>query len=173
MSNPNSPPKRSFCGFTTSTERSQPSSGNQVLVVDDSPVERKILSRILSLNGLDYTEACDGVEALETIEVNLPELIILDVEMPRMNGYEVCRRLKNNSRTQMIPILMCTSKAISLDPYWGSREGANAYVSKPYQTNDLIRKVKLLLPIHHLSQGALTRTWLFISIHISIYIFLQ
>ena len=143
----NSPPNNSSCGFMTSTESARLTRVNQVLVVDDSPVERKILSRILSLNGLGYIEACDGVEALETIEMNIPELVILDVEMPRMNGYEVCRRLKNNSITQMIPILMCTSKAVSLDPYWGSREGANAYVSKPYQTKDLIRKVKLLLPI--------------------------
>lgn len=130
----------------TSTQTVKPTRVNQVLVVDDSPVERKILSRILSLNGLDYTEARDGVEALETISVNAPELIILDVEMPRMNGYEVCRRLKNNAKTRMIPILMCTSKAVSSDPYWGSRRGANAYVSKPYHTKDLIRKVKLLLP---------------------------
>ena len=154
----NSPPNNRSYRFTTSTEISQTTRINQVLVVDDSPVERKILARILSLNGLDYTEACDGIEAMEIVELSLPELIILDVEMPRMNGYEVCHRLKNNPRTQMLPILMCTSKAISLDPYWGSREGANAYVSKPYQTTDLIRKVKLLLPANHLSQGTLTRT---------------
>ena len=131
----------------TTLETTNPTQVGQVLVVDDSPVERRILSRILSLNGLDYAEACDGIEALETIESNLPELIILDVEMPRMNGYEVCRRLKNNSKTHMIPILMCTSRAVSFDPYWGSRRGANAYVTKPYHTKDLIRKVKLLLAV--------------------------
>ncbi|MDJ0704312.1 MAG: response regulator [Leptolyngbyaceae cyanobacterium MO_188.B28] len=129
----------------TTIEIEKPTRVSQVLVVDDSPVERKILSRILSSNGLDYTEACDGIEALETIKVNLPELIILDVEMPRMNGYEVCHQLKNDAKTHRIPILMCTSKAMSSDPYWGSRKGANAYVLKPYHTKDLIRKVKLLL----------------------------
>lgn len=155
MNTSNSPLNNSSCGSITPTEIAKPNRLNQVLVVDDSPVERRILSRILGLNGLDSTEACDGVEALEIIEENVPELVILDVEMPRMNGYEVCRILKNNSRTQVIPILMCTSKAVSLDPYWGSPEGANAYVSKPYQTKDLIRKVKLLLPTTFLRQGVL------------------
>ena len=145
MNTINSPPNNSACGFTTSIEMGKLTSVRYVLVVDDSPVERRILSRILSLIELGYREACDGIEALETIEVNFPELVILDVEMPRMNGYEVCRRLKNNSRTRSIPILMCTSKALSSDPYWGSREGANAYIFKPYQTNDLIQKVTLLL----------------------------
>lgn len=117
-----------------------------VLVVDDSRVERRILSEILQRSGLNLIEADDGVDALAAVKTNPPSLVTLDVEMPRMDGYEVCRQLKSNVRTQHIPIIMCTSRGSDLDPYFGTDQGADAYLKKPYKRSDLVETIKQLLP---------------------------
>ena len=117
-----------------------------VLVVDDSRVERRILSNILQQNGINPIEADDGVNALAAVKTNIPCLVTLDVEMPRMDGYEVCRQLKSNVRTQHIPIIMCTSRGPDLDPYFGTEQGADAYLKKPYKRTDLLEAIMHLLP---------------------------
>ncbi|MDJ0704612.1 MAG: response regulator [Leptolyngbyaceae cyanobacterium MO_188.B28] len=116
-----------------------------VLVVDDSHVERRIVSKILQQNGLHLIEADDGVNALAAVKTTIPSLVTLDVEMPRMDGYEVCRQLKSNVRTQHIPIIMCTSRGPDLDPYFGTDQGADAYLKKPYSRADLLETIKQLL----------------------------
>ena len=117
-----------------------------VLVVDDSRVERRILSEILQGSGLNLMEADDGIDALAAVRTNLPSLVTLDVEMPRMDGYEVCRQLKSNETTQHIPIIMCTSRGPDLDPYFGTDQGADAYLKKPYKRTELVATIKQLLP---------------------------
>jgi twitching motility two-component system response regulator PilH len=116
-----------------------------VLVVEDSPAQREAIKELLQKSGLDVAEATDGVEALEHIVSACPDLVVLDIVMPRMNGYEVCRRLKTDPKTQNVPVVMCSSKGEEFDRYWGMKQGADAYIAKPFQPKDLIGTVKQLL----------------------------
>jgi len=109
-----------------------------------------MISNLLRGSGLTVIEASDGVEALETIQRSLPEgklpdLVVLDIVMPRMNGYEVCRRLKADPKTQHVPVVMCSSKGEEFDRYWGMKQGADAYVAKPFQPTELVGTVKQML----------------------------
>ena len=117
----------------------------EVLVVDDSLTQREIICDLLEKSGLKVTVASDGIEALERLEKYQPDLVILDIVMPRMNGFEVCRRLKSNSVTQDIPVILCSSKREEFDRYWGLRQGADAYVVKPFQPTELLSTIKQLL----------------------------
>ena len=81
-----------------------------VLVVEDSLAQRQMISDLLKGSGLTVTVASDGVEALEQIQRSSPDVVVLDIVMPRMNGYEVCRRLKADPKTQHVPVVMCSSK---------------------------------------------------------------
>lgn len=116
-----------------------------VLVVEDSLTQRQIILDLLKDSGLDVTSAADGVEALEHIGQTSPDLVVLDIVMPRMNGYEVCRRLKNDPKTQNVPVVMCSSKGEEFDRYWGMKQGADAYIAKPFEAIELIGTVKQLL----------------------------
>ncbi|KKI98478.1 response regulator transcription factor [Prochlorothrix hollandica] len=116
-----------------------------VLVVEDSPTQREMITDLLRGSGLDVTIATDGVEAIEQIENHCPDLVVLDIVMPRMNGYEVCRRLKSDPKTQSVPVVMCSSKGEEFDRYWGMKQGADAYIAKPFQPTELVGTVKQLL----------------------------
>jgi twitching motility two-component system response regulator PilH len=116
-----------------------------VLVVEDSPPQREMISALLKDNGLSVSSASDGVEALEQIQVTCPDIVVLDIVMPRMNGYELCRRLKDNPKTKELPIVMCSTKGEEFDRYWGMRQGADAYISKPFQPQELVGTVRQLL----------------------------
>ena len=116
-----------------------------VLVVEDSVTQREMISNLLRGSGLTVSEASDGVEALERIQGKSPDLVVLDIVMPRMNGYELCRRLKNDPKTKDVPIVMCSSKGEEFDRYWGMKQGADAYIAKPFQPNELVGTVKQLL----------------------------
>lgn len=118
---------------------------SEVLLVEDSQVQREMISDLLKKNGLKVTVACDGVEALESIQSSSPDLVVLDIVMPRMNGYEVCRRLKSDPKTKHVPVVMCSSKGEEFDRYWGMKQGADAYIAKPFQPVELIGTIKQLL----------------------------
>lgn len=116
-----------------------------VLVVEDSVAQREMITDLLRGSGLKVERASDGVEALEQIQKHSPDLVVLDIVMPRMNGYEVCRRLKADPKTQAIPVVMCSSKGEEFDRYWGMKQGADAYIAKPFQPTELVGTVKQLL----------------------------
>ncbi|HEY9797473.1 MAG TPA: response regulator [Leptolyngbyaceae cyanobacterium] len=116
-----------------------------VLVVEDSLAQRQMISDLLKGSGLTVTVASDGVEALEHIQRSSPDVVVLDIVMPRMNGYELCRRLKADPKTQNVPVVMCSSKGEEFDRYWGMKQGADAYIAKPFQPTELIGTVKQLL----------------------------
>ena len=118
---------------------------SKVLVVEDSPPQREMISSLLKDNGMNVTSAGDGIEALEQIQQDRPDIVVLDIVMPRMNGYELCRRLKDNPTTKELPIVMCSTKGEEFDRYWGMRQGANAYIAKPFQPQELVGTVKKLL----------------------------
>ena len=116
-----------------------------VLVVEDSRTQREMISEMLKKSGLSVIVAGDGVEALEQIQGHHPDLVVLDIIMPRMNGYEVCRRLKGDSKTEKLAVVMCSAKNEEFDRYWGIKQGADAYISKPFHPQELVGTVKQLL----------------------------
>lgn len=119
---------------------------NRVLVVDDSATQRDMISRVLKSVGIKVTLASDGLEALEQIQQNCPDLVVLDIVMPRMNGYEVCRWLRSNVGEEL-PVVICSSKREEFDRYWGMKQGADAYIAKPFRPQDLVMTVKELLRV--------------------------
>ncbi|MGK7934100.1 MAG: response regulator transcription factor [Microcystaceae cyanobacterium] len=118
---------------------------SKVLVVEDSMAQREMISDLLENSGLNVVVVSDGVEAMEEIQQASPDLIVLDIVMPRMNGYEVCRRLKADPKTRDVPVVMCSAKGEEFDRYWGMKQGADAYIAKPFQPMELIGTIKQLL----------------------------
>lgn len=116
-----------------------------ILVVDDSPLILAMISKFLSTNGFGVLTACDGIEAIEKTFTELPDLIILDVAMPKMNGYQVCRLLKSDTETAHIPIVILTVKDQAHDKYWGIQTGADAYLSKEFEQRTLLKTIEDLL----------------------------
>lgn len=116
---------------------------SKVLVVDDLPSELELICRILQDAGIDVIRASDGEQAIACIQAQPPDLVILDVVMPRMNGFEVVRELRDNERTQHLPIVFCTQKSTEIDKAWATDLGADAYVTKPFdpqQFLDIVRR---------------------------------
>ncbi len=119
-----------------------------VLIVDDNHTPREIISKILQNDGdgIQVIEAANGVEAQEKIKANPPDLVITDLIMPEMNGYELCRWIRGNPGTEQMPILICSTKDQDFDKYWGKKQGGNEYITKPFSATDLLAKVNQLLP---------------------------
>jgi twitching motility two-component system response regulator PilH len=118
---------------------------HKVLIVDDSLTVREMVSEQLRKSGFEVIEAIDGEEAVEKIQAEAPDLVVTDIVMPRKNGYELCRWIKNDPGRKHIPVVMCTSKSEEFDIYWGMKQGADAYITKPYHPPDLIAAVNKLL----------------------------
>ncbi|HEY9700864.1 MAG TPA: response regulator [Allocoleopsis sp.] len=118
---------------------------SKVLIVDDSNTQCEIIAELLQKSGISIDIATNGVEALEKVNSGHPDLVVLDIIMPEMNGYEVCRKIKGDDQTKNIPVVMCSTKSEEFDRYWGMTNGADAYISKPFHPNDLIGTVKQLL----------------------------
>ena len=118
-----------------------------ILVVEDSVTQRQMISDLLKESGLNASVVSvgDGVEALEQIQTQPPDIVVLDIVMPRMNGYEVCRQIKTDPNTENVPVIMCSSKGEEFDKYWGMKQGADAYIAKPFEPTELIGTIKQLL----------------------------
>ncbi|MFN8547301.1 MAG: response regulator [Candidatus Eisenbacteria bacterium] len=117
----------------------------KILVVEDEPSLRLLLRTMLENAGYAVRLAEDGQVGLEAVNEETPDLILLDVMMPRMDGYELCRRLKSNYATSQIPIIMLTAKAEADDRLQGLNYGANDYLAKPYEQRELLVRVRNLL----------------------------
>jgi twitching motility two-component system response regulator PilH len=116
-----------------------------VLVVDDSALAREMLITELRRSGFEIDTAIDGADAKVKIALDPPVLVITDLIMPNVNGYELCRWIKTNPQTAKLPVIMCSTKSEDFDRYWGMKQGADAYITKPYQPKDMINAVKYLL----------------------------
>ena len=116
-----------------------------VLIVDDSQTLRSMLAEMLESVGIRVIEATNGIEAKEYIQAKFPDLVITDLIMPEMNGYELCRWIKNDPTKQNIPVLICSTKSEEFDRYWGMKQGADAYITKPFHPPELLKTVKQLL----------------------------
>ncbi len=117
----------------------------QALVVDDSITMRRVTTRVLENNDFEVITARDGVEATEILQDRIPDVILLDVEMPRMDGYQLAEWVRADARLRQIPIIMITSRAGTKHRSRGLEAGANAYISKPYKEAELIKEVDKLL----------------------------
>lgn len=132
-----------------------------ILVVDDNKITTKLLRRYLEANGFDAKEAYDGIDCLEKLEEQLPDAVVLDVMMPRMDGYETVKRIKEQEHTKHIPVVIVTALNDVANQLKSIEAGADDFLSKPIEEKLLIAKVKLLstLNIHQLDsknlQGAL------------------
>lgn len=118
-----------------------------VMVVDDSLTMRKVTSRVLERHNLDVSTARDGVEALELLEERVPDLMLLDIEMPRMDGYELATAMRADPRFKAVPIVMITSRSGEKHRQRAFEIGVQRYLGKPYQELDLMRNVYDLLGI--------------------------
>jgi twitching motility two-component system response regulator PilH len=116
-----------------------------ILVVDDSPTALKITSETLTEQGFRVLGASDGEEALEIATSMHPDLIVLDIILPKKNGFQVCRQLKTESATSDIKILMLSSKNQASDRFWGQKQGADAYITKPFDDEELVEAIESLL----------------------------
>jgi twitching motility two-component system response regulator PilH len=112
-----------------------------ILVVDDSPTERHVLSELLTQNGYRVITAVNGEEGVEKARKFLPNLILMDVVMPGLNGYQATRTLTRDETTKHIPVIVCTSKGQETDKIWGLRQGALDYLVKPVNAEDLLLKI--------------------------------
>jgi len=118
-----------------------------VLVVDDNRITTKLLRRYLDANGYDGQEAYDGIECLEKVEERIPDAIVLDVMMPRLDGYETAKRLKANPKFANIPIVIVTALNDVANQLKAIESGSDDFLSKPIEDKLLIAKVKMLTTI--------------------------
>ena len=116
-----------------------------VLVVDDSTAQREMIKELLQASGMTVNVAMDGEQAIAVALEIIPDIVVLDVVMPKMNGYEVCRKLKSDPKTQDVPVILCSSKSEDFDKHWGMRQGADAYVCKPFEPVELLSTINQLL----------------------------
>ncbi len=119
----------------------------RILIVDDNEKSRFLLSEKMASDGYHVDTAKDGVEGLEKIEEFRPDLILLDIMMPRMDGYEMCRRLKSDERTRYISVIMLTARSELDDKVMGLEMGAEDYIVKPYSLVEVSARVRSLLRV--------------------------
>jgi twitching motility two-component system response regulator PilH len=115
-----------------------------ILVVDDSPTERTFLEGILTKAGFSVIQAASGEEGVEAAKRDQPDLVLMDVVMPGLNGFQATRAITREETTKHIPVFICTTKDQETDKIWGMRQGAKDYLVKPVSAADLIAKIKAL-----------------------------
>ena len=115
-----------------------------ILVVDDSPTERHVLQDLLSRAGYEVVESDSGEDAIAKARSLRPDLILMDVVMPGLNGFQATRAISRDPETRTIPVIMCTSKSQETDRIWGLRQGARDYLVKPVVRAELLAKIQSL-----------------------------
>lgn len=115
------------------------------LVVEDTLTEREVFASCLRKGGLNVLTANSAEEALEKISAYKPDVILLDIVLPGRSGFELCRELKADAETSKIPIVMCSTKGTDMDKFWGMKQGADAYIPKPVDQEELLRTVKQVI----------------------------
>ena len=122
-----------------------------VLIVEDVPSEVALMSLYLKSAGYRVMSALSGQEGLDKAISQKPDVIVTDVVMPGISGFELCRQLKRTPETQTVPIVICSSKGQDIDRLWGMRQGAESYLTKPYTQDQLIQAVKAALSLPNAS----------------------
>lgn len=118
-----------------------------VLLVEDSVTEREVLTRYLMQAGLTVVSVKSSEEAQLKLQSQKPDLVILDVILPGQSGFELCREIKANATTQKIPVVICSTKGTQADKLWGSMLGADAYIPKPVDQQELMQTIRQLTAV--------------------------
>lgn len=117
----------------------------KILVTEDSPTILEVIRQFLESNGYSVIVAIDGQEALDKAKKEAPDLIILDLMLPKIDGYKVCRMLKFDQKYRYIPIIMFTARSQESDRILGKEVGADDYILKPFQPEELLEKIKKVI----------------------------
>jgi twitching motility two-component system response regulator PilG len=118
---------------------------SRVMIVEDEESLLKLESILLSAKGYKVTGVMDGRMALEEISTEMPDLVLLDIMLPSLDGFEVCRRIKENPETSTIPVVMLTARKNSQDRAHGLEAGADAYITKPFKSAQVLETIESLL----------------------------
>jgi PleD family two-component response regulator len=113
-----------------------------IMIVEDSQTDMQIAESICADNGYQTVTVVEGDKVLSTAIENKPDLILLDVILPNKNGFQVCRQLKTNDETKGINIVIVSSKDQASDKFWAKKQGADDYITKPYEENDLLTAIE-------------------------------
>ena len=120
-------------------------SKGKILVVDDEIYIVHILDFSLGMEGYEVITALDGEQALEKVKSEKPDLIVLDIMMPKLDGYEVCKNIKSSAETQHIPVILLSAKGRNVDQKLGFDVGADDYITKPFSPRKLVERINQLL----------------------------
>lgn len=118
-------------------------SKGKILVVDDSPTQLHMMKTPFEENGYQVITATDGDEAVAMVESENPDLVVLDVIMPKLNGFQACRKIKTIKPD--LPVILLTSKNQKSDEFWGKKQGADIYMTKPFEGSELFANATKLL----------------------------
>ena len=113
-----------------------------VLIIDDSLTETRVFKSLLEIHGFKVSIACNGQEGIEVAKALVPDIILMDVVMPLLNGFQATRELTRNAITAHIPIIVCSSKSAKTDRLWALRQGAKAYLVKPVRAEELLNTIQ-------------------------------
>lgn len=117
----------------------------KILIVDDSPTDLHVVTKILNKNGFETVTADNAEAGIAKAKSEKPDLVLMDVVMPGMNGFQATRSLSKDAATSSIPVIILTTKNMETDKMWGMRQGAKEYLIKPPNEKELIAKVKSLI----------------------------
>ena len=131
-------PARDFAG---AGEQGRTMAIRKILIVDDSPTERHVLNDMLTKAGYEVVTSDNGEDAILKAKSQKPDLILMDVVMPGLNGFQATRAISRDPETRAIPIILCTSKSQETDKIWGMRQGARDYIVKPVNRDELLEKI--------------------------------
>ena len=115
------------------------------LVIEDSSTYMELLSECLRQDGYTVLQATSEEEAMQVLKSQKPDLIFLDVVLPGRSGFEICRDLKDADDTRSIPVVMCSTKNTEMDRFWGKKQGADAYVGKPFNPDEILATAREVL----------------------------
>ena len=132
--------------------------GAKILVVDDTPHNVKLLADILGAKGFAVSTAVNGELALASVAADMPDLILLDIMMPGLSGYDVCRKLREDPATALLPVVLCTSLDPAVERVKGMEAGADDFLTKPINQPELFARVKSLLRIKSLQDEVKAQT---------------
>jgi twitching motility two-component system response regulator PilH len=118
----------------------------RILIIDDSPTDTRVFSTVLEKNGHEVLSAGSAEDGIEVCKRELPDLVLMDVILPGMNGFQATRSLSKDPATSAIPIIIVSTKNMETDRVWGLRQGAKDYLVKPPSERELITRINALLP---------------------------
>ena len=113
----------------------------KILVVDDSPTDLQWMTELLSKKGYEVLTAVSGEDGVSKAKAELPDLVLMDVVMPGLNGFQATREIAKHDATKHIPVILCTNKSQETDRIWGLKQGAKDYVTKPVDAEELLGKI--------------------------------